>query len=270
MIDRHARDRDGHDAEVDATEQRPVGLRDFAPPCVPHRQVAQLDPQDRPLQPVHPAVSPHDIMLVFLPGPAMVADLAHPRRHVGTGGDHGARIATRPQILAGVEAEAAGQGRSARRLPSRARPLRLGRVFDYGDPVPRGNRHHRRHIDAAAVEMDRDDGPGARRDRRFQQRHIHEQGLRIDVDEAGQGAAADDRLGGRRERVRDRDHLIACANPDGAESQFQRVGAVGTGNRLAHAAVVGELRLEPRDLVPQDEIRGGEDAIDGRLQLGSQ
>src|SRR2546423_11549702 len=33
-----------------------------------------------------------------------------------------------------------------------------------------------------------------------------------------------DRLGGRGERVRDRDHLIAYANPDGAERQFQGVG----------------------------------------------
>ena len=135
--------------------------------------------------------------------------------------------------------------------------------------MPAGDRHHGPHVDAAAVEVDRDDRPGPLRDGGLQPGHVHQQRFRVDVDKARERATACDRFGGGGEGVRDRDHLIAGTDAERPQRQLQGIRAVAAGDRLARAAVGGELSFEVAHLLPLDEVRRGEDAVDRGLDFGS-
>ena len=67
---------------------------------------------------------------------------------------------------------------------------------------------------------------------------------RVDVGEDGRRAAPRDRLGGRVERERRADHLVAGADPHRVEREHERVGAVRDADRARHAEVLGGLGLE--------------------------
>ena len=75
----------------------------------------------------------------------------------------------------------------------------------------------------------------------------------VDVGEDRRRADARDRLGGRVERERRADDLVAGADPERVEHEHERVGAVGDADRLRHAEVLGRLALEALDLGPEDE-----------------
>ena len=200
----------------------------------------------------------------------MVAHLAHSVRQLVVRGDHRTGITAGPQVLSRVEAEASGVAGGAGPLAAAGRALRLRRVLDHGDAVPCGDRHHRRHVDTTPVQVDRDDGARPWRDRAFQPGRVHQQGLPVHVDEARDGATANDGLRRGRKRVRDRDHLIARAHADRPERQLQGIGPIRTGDGLGGATVGGVLFLELPHLFSQDEVGGGENPIDRLLEIASQ
>ena len=256
----------GNRGHVDITEKRAVGASNLAAPLVPAVQPAELDPQDGALQPIHPAVPADEGMLV-LADPPMIPHLANARRDFGIRRDDGPGIPAGPQVLTGIEAETSGIGGRPGHFPVAGRALCLGGVFDHRDAVAPGDRHHGAHVDAAAVEVYRDDGPGPGRDRGLHSGYVHQQRLWIDVDEAWDRAAPDDRLGRGGEGVRDRDHLVAFTHVNRPQRQLERVGAVGAGHRLPHSAIRGELSFEAAHFLALDEVRGGEDTIDRRVDL---
>ena len=84
--------------------------------------------------------------------------------------------------------------------------------------------------------------------------HIHRIQVQrdgVDVDEDGCRLAAGDRLGGRVERERRTDHLVAAAAAEGIEDDDDRVRPVGDADRLRHTEKVGGLALERRDVGPK-------------------
>src|SRR5690349_18120532 len=62
--------------------------------------------------------------------PAVIAHRADALGYAQIGGDHGTGITERPQVLAGVEAEAADSAETSRTDASPRRPVCLGRVLD--------------------------------------------------------------------------------------------------------------------------------------------
>ena len=108
-------------------------------------------------------------------------------------------------------------------LVGRAETLRS--VLDDRQVVLAGNRVDRVDVGALAVQRDRHDRLGARRDRRFEQRRIHVVRARIDVDEDRPGADQRDHLGGREERERHRDDFVARPDIERHQRDQQRVGA---------------------------------------------
>ena len=67
---------------------------------------------------------------------------------------------------------------------------------------------------------------------------------RVDVGEHRSRAAPGDRLGGRVERERRADHLVARPDLHRVEHEHERVGAVRDADRLLRAEVRGRLLLE--------------------------
>ena len=99
---------------------------------------------------------------------------------------------------------------------------------------------------------------------------IEIEGHRIDVREDRGRAAPHDRLGGRVERERGADHLVAGADLHRVEDDHEGVRAVRDADRLRHAEVRGGLLLEGSELGAADELAGVEDGAEAPLQLGDQ
>src|SRR3954463_8066613 len=72
------------------------------------------------------------------------------------------------------------------------------------------------------------------------------------IDEYWRGAARLDCRHGRYGGMRDCEHPIAGAHIAGAQSEFQRIGAVGHAARLRDADVSSELRLKQFHLLTED------------------
>jgi hypothetical protein len=119
-------------------------------------------------------------------------------------------------------------------------------------------------------EVDRHDRSRARRDSRLNGGGVDEQRVGQHVDEAGPGADRAHRLGGGDKGVRRHDHLVTGPDPEAGEDQLERVGAVGHPHALLRLAVLGERRLEGRDLGSTDEPAVGEHGLPGQVQVLAQ
>lgn len=100
-----------------------------------------------------------------------------------------------------------------------------GGVLNDRQRMTRGDLHDPRHVAGHANLVHTEDGLGALGDRRLDQCRIHVEGVGINVDEDGQGAAVTDAVGGRDEGMADGDDLVARPNPDGQECEVQGRGA---------------------------------------------
>ena len=105
------------------------------------------------------------------------------------------------------------------------------------------------------------------RDRALDLGRIEVQRGRVDVGEDRRRAAARDRLGGREERERRADDLVAGADLERVEREHERVRAVGDADRLLDAEVLGGLALERLDLGAEDEAAAVEGAGERLLEL---
>ena len=227
---------------------------------------AQLHAQDRRLEGVEPRGGADHVMVVA--GPLAVRaqqpDLVGDRRVVR---HEPAAVAPGAEVLRGVEGEAAGVAHRARATAGEPGAVRLAGVLDDGDALGPRQLEDRVEVERAPVEMDGDHRARARRDRALDQLGRDERGARIDVDEARRRARQRDRLGGRDERVRRHDHLVAAADAERAQRQHQGFGARGDADGVRRAAVPRELLLEGLDLGAERERRAARDPLDLAQQL---
>ncbi len=94
----------------------------------------------------------------------------------------------------------------------------------------------RRHVGGQAGVVHRDDGLGARRDRRLDRVRVDVQRGRVDVDQLHVGAEVAHHLGGGGEGVRGGDDLVAGADAQRLERQVQPGGGRVDGERSAAPA----------------------------------
>ena len=85
---------------------------------------------------------------------------------------------------------------------------RWGGVFHHVDAVLVGNRHDFVHVGRVAIDMDRHDDLGPRRDRLSQRLGAHAPGVFLDVDEHGLGAHLASRRSRRDPGDLGHDHFI--------------------------------------------------------------
>ena len=143
---------------------------------------------------------------------------------------------------------------------------RLRGVLDQRQPE-RGELGERRR---AAEEVHGHDRLRPRRDPRGDVVGIEIERDGVDVGEHGRRAGPGDRLGGRVERERRADHLVAGADPHRLEREDERVGAVGDADRVRDVEIRGRLALERLDLGPEDEAARLEHLGEALLELGDQ
>ena len=109
-------------------------------------------------------------------------------------------------------------------------------------------RHDRVHVGRLPGEMDRDDGPGARRDRGLDRAGIEVEGIQIDVGEHRHRVGLDDRRCGGQKRVRRNDHLVFGLNAGREQRDSQRNRAIDHGDAVPAAVHRGEALFELCDL----------------------
>ena len=217
----------------------------------------------------------------------MVAELADPARHVRVGGGQQAAVAERAEVLGRVEGERRRVAERARRTSVRrvrcaasgvrARPARCGvagtdrlrGVLDHDQPAGVREAPERRRRSELAVEVYRQERPGARCDGRCGGVRVDQEGPGRQVDEHRRRPHSQDRLGGGEEGERRGDHLVARPHVQGAEREEQRVRPGVEADRVRDAQVRGRFGLERRDLGSEHELTGVEDARPGRVELGA-
>ena len=194
----------------------------------------------------------------------------HPHLHCPLRGigEHGTGVAVRAEVLARVEAGGRDVSQSAGPHAVTAGPLRLGRVFHHPGADPLGQRQQPLHRRRLPVQVNRDDGPGARG---------HRGGHGIDVDEVAVvvGAVGENRpgpgpahrLGGRDERVGWQDALVARPDPQPAQRNLDRIGPVRHADALLHAAEVGVFTLKCGHLRAADERGAGQHLLPAGCHL---
>ena len=240
--------------------QRPiVGGGDAAAGLRPRGQMTELDPQDGALQGLHPAVEPgvrRRAAVVAAPAPQR----AHgPGVCVVVGDDHAA-LAVRPEVLGGVEAEAAEVAQAADPPSAVLGPVRLRRVLDDRQPVPPGHGQQRVEVGRMAVEMHGDHRLGPRGDRFGRPVHVHRAGAGIDVHEHRGGPGVADGRDGGDEREGHRYHFVAGSGPDREQGEMQGAGPRVDGDAVRGPAVGGELALEGRHFRSEHELSAREHA----------
>jgi len=210
---------------------------------VPPVEAAQLCPEHGGLHRVEARVHACPVVHV-LDRAAVCAEVPNVLRDVRVVGEHGAGIARGSEVLARVEARRGDPADRAGPADGRRRALRLRGVFNDHQPVPLRNRGERLHRCGLAVEVNGDDRPGARGDGGLDGGRVDEQELVVDVDENRDGADPGRGLGRRDERVDGNDDLVAGADADGPQGEFDGVGAVGHSNAVLNADVLRVLPLE--------------------------
>ena len=131
------------------------------------------------------------------------------------------RLSIRPEVLAAIEGEAADAAARARLGPVvEQRAVRLRGVLDDRDVPVLRDLAQRLEVDGPAVEVHRDDRLGPRRDRIRDGGGVHEHGPLVDVHEDRPRARVEDRLHRREERVRYGYDLVPGRHAAGADREL--------------------------------------------------
>ena len=204
----------------------------LAPCGVPAGEVRQEDAEHRGLDGVEPRVRP-DELEGLLVARAVEAQHPHALGDLVVEARHEPAVAEREEVLRREEAER----RADAGLRDALGAERLRGVLDQREPERRELGERRR----PAEEVHRHDRLRPRRDPRGDVLRIEVQRHRVDVGEDRRRADAGDRLGGRVERERRADHLVAAPDPERLEREDERVGAVRDADRVRHAEERGGL-----------------------------
>ena len=149
------------------------------------------------------------------------------------------------------------------------RPVCLAGILDDDQAVPIGDRRIM-SISATRPEMDPGRWPGPRRDRGLDPLCVDEIRVRPDVDEDRRGTSREDRVGGRGERVRHRDHLVAGLQADPGEDRHQGEGSVADRDRVTDTDEVGPEAFQLGYLATLGDHPAAEDLGHGGDLLGAQ
>ncbi len=247
------------DRRLDETgQQLGVARGSLTPRSIPVLDMPQEDAQERRLHRIEPRVVA-DVEELLLRCRAVEAEHPDALRELRVVDGDQAAVAESEEVLRREEAE---RRRDARRDAGCAERLRG--VLDHRQAeaaeVGRG----------AAEEMHRHDRLRALGDPALDVGGVEVERHRVDLREDRGGATARDRLGGRVERERRADHLVAGADPHRIEDEHERVGAVCAADGVERAEQRSRLALERLDLRPEDEAAGLERARECLLQLRDQ
>lgn len=126
-------------------------------------------------------------------------------------------------------------------------------------------------VDHVAVKMNGDNRLSFRRDGGFDIANVHNPSCKVDVDENGDCACADDSGDGRNCGVGNGYDFVATINARGFERQNQGVGAGITArdeSEIFSAQVVGKLAFKIFEFVAEDKPTRFDNAIDGVQNFG--
>ena len=143
----------------------------------------------------------------------------------------------------------------ARAPPADLRPVRLCDVFDNCQAAASADLTDGLHVRHLTVQVHRQDGARAGRDRPLDRRRVEGVAARIDVGEDGYAARADDCGGGVAGGQRGGDYFVARARAHGArgdEREGQRVRAAVDAGRTTHPTEVRPFGLESLHLGAKD------------------
>ena len=227
------------------------------------RQLGELDEADRGSEVRHPEIEAEHLELVA-GAHALVPVQAQPIGEAVVVGRDEAALGGR-HVLRGIQAERAVPERARHPAAERC-AMGLAGILDHDQAVAIGNRPDHVHVRDEAEQVDRADRPRPGGDGLLDLRGIDQVRVRLDVDEDRVGAGREDRVGGRREGVADRDHLVAGLEADAGEDRHQGQRAVAHRDRVLHADVLGPAGLELGDLLALGQHPALEDLGD-RIDL---
>ncbi len=136
--------------------------------------------------------------------------------------------------------------------------------------MPLGNRHQRIKVRALAIEVNRNNRLGARRDRSLDLIHVDQEIVVPDVDENRRCAKGADRRDRRHGRVGHRDDLVAGLHAQCGQRDIDGIGSAVDPDTAGHAEIRRHLALELDPLLPEHQPARAEDAIDGGKNLVTQ
>ena len=255
----------GRQADLRVPDTVAIAARHAAAPGDVVVEILQLHPQQRGLHFVESRVASLEQVAILYVG-AVVAQRRDPLRQRAVVGHHRAAVAQRAKILGGEKTEGRRVAERTRLAADAHRTMRLCRVFDQQQFVPRRQRRQRRHVRQLAIQVHRHDRACARSDRRLDagriqvetcgvgfHRHRHQPVL------ANRQKAGDEGIAGQDDLVAffDRAEFLVAA-----QDQRQRIQPIAHAHRVAHAAIGGELVFERRQFLAQhvpariDDARG--------------
>jgi len=183
-------------------------------------------------------------------------------------GRHHTAIAIAPQVFAREETEGANVAHRASLATTHMRAKGLSAILDQLEPMLLRQVQQRLNVGGLAKQVHRQQGLGLGRDGLGHLVHVDVQGLWINVHKHRLGTDIGDRFGGCDEGERCRDHLVTRANARRQHGQMQRIGAVGAGDGVLDAQVLGRFGLEGLHIGTQDVLGCVERGRHRGLDLG--
>ncbi len=220
-----------------------------------------------PWMPSRRDVVADDLVPVLLLG-AVVAQHTQAARDLRVIRDDRPALAVRAEVLARVEAEAAGACERADAAALVAGAVRLRRVLDDEEVVTVCHFEDGVEVCGLTVEVDGYNGARARGDGRLYL-------VRVDVEvegsqstKTGVAPAVETASAVAKKVLAGTMTSSACADAAGLQRELNRGRAVRDADALCGADVLRERALEGLDLAAQNEGRRVEHPLDGRVNLG--
>ena len=235
------------------------------PQVVPRVDVLELGAEHAGMQIIQTAVETVAVNVARVR--AVIAQLANAGVDLGVVRDEGAAVAEGAEVFLDDKTDRRRVAQFAHLEAVAVRSDPLGIVFDEAEFVFGSNLLDGEHVGALTVQVHRDNGPGLRRNGRFDLCRVDALGPRIAIDEDGRGAGGPDRLGGGEERVRVGDDFVAGADAQGHQRKPDGIGAVADADGVFHAVVARQFLLEPLEHRPHDILAAQEHLLEVGVNL---
>lgn len=219
------------------------------------------------MQGVQAAVDAHaDVMVAAVL--AVAGDLPHDFGQFVVVRKDGPAVAVAAQGFAGEEAGACNRRQVAAFAAFVGCAKALGRVFNDGDAVFRGDGVDGVKVGALAVQAHGHDGFGSWGDGGFEPCRVQVVGAGVDVHIHGFGPQQGHGLGGGDVGKARGDDFVARANVQRHLRNLQRVGAVGHGDAVLGPGVSGQLFFQLGHFGAKDVLAVVKHALYARVNLG--